>query len=152
MMLEGFIIIGVICATVAIEAKDLKLSIYALGGVGACLALVFLTFESYFFSAFQFAVVSAIVYILLLAQKRQKIFEDDQPRSSVWHYLTVLTFAGLAGTAFFPVLTALPGPIQVKYTESLRTFDVVGMIIVVCVAAIAIFSLFISRKHNGDIK
>src|SRR3989339_447399 len=144
-MLEGIIFVAVICAAAAVEAKDLKLSTYALGGVGACLALAFLTFESYFFAAFQLAVVSAIVYVLLLVQKRQKIVRDDQPRSSVWNYLAALAFAGFAGTAFFPALAALPDPLQVKYTETLRTFDVVGMLIVVCVAAVAISSLFKAR-------
>lgn len=149
-MILSIIVVAIICALVAVESRNLRYGAYALGGVGGCLALTFLAFQSYFFAVFQLGVVIGIVYLLLRIINNRGIVKDEEARSTPLSYIVVAAFALLALSLFLPAMKALPTPqeISTKYAETLRAFDVFGMIVIVAVAGIALLSMLRSKGQE----
>ncbi|MFA6170185.1 MAG: hypothetical protein WCW67_04920 [Candidatus Margulisiibacteriota bacterium] len=149
-MLNIILAIAIVCAVVAAESRDLRYSVYALGGVGACLALAFLVFQSYFFAVFQLAVVALIVYLFIRILNNRGIVNDEAPHGAPLSYVVAAVFALLALWLFLPALRLLPTPqeISTKYAETLRAYDVFGMIVIVAVAGIALLSMLRNKGQE----
>lgn len=149
-MIPTILVIAIICALVAAESRDLRYSAYALGGIGGCLALAFLAFQSYFFAVFQLGVVIGIVYLLIRTLNSRGIVKDEEARSAPLSYIVVAAFVLLALFLFLPAMRALPTPqeISTKYAETLRAYDVFGMIVIVAVAGIALLSMLRNKGQE----
>ncbi|MBU0630671.1 MAG: hypothetical protein KKC80_07140 [Candidatus Margulisbacteria bacterium] len=148
MILNGIILIAIICALIAAETTDLRRSTIALAGIGICLVSVFLLFSLYLFALFHLAVIGGIIWLIKNNLEINRIFREKEPPGSLFGYLGLAGFVLAAFYLFWPVFCAFPSPLRLstEYLKTVRLYDVLGMLVIIAVAMIAAMSILRSNK------